>query len=375
MAVKLVISRVDDPQWQHEREFDQDVITIGRDRANALLLDDPKKIISRRHAQIKIDNGQYYLIDSGSQNFTHLNGKRISRNIPHRLRDNDNFQIGNYKLSFLQVEAAPSKDATVFMVNPFLEEMKILTGLLNKINRKYEQLDHETREMNFMQAFKDALSATKSGDVKKLMSSQLSGQQEMAPEAAREQDTQSATKSLRLNQTLALLASAVTDITGATRKFQNQFVKVKDRSEEQTVDSMTADDLKSFLLSSDISEAEMERRRKLITQQIDGLLEQQRAISDVYQVKVNDGMRQILTTLNPDKLTQEYADQGVNVGPIKIPGRLIPFYVETKVNQSIRKKLRGLISEKRSLVERYLFKPLFEHAFQKRQAGRFTKVS
>ena len=229
--------------------------------------------------------------------------------------------------------------------------------------------------MNFMQAFKDALSATKSGDVKKLMSSQLSGQQEMAPEAAREQDTQSATKSLRLNQTLALLASAVTDITGATRKFQNQFVKVKDRSEEQTVDSMTADDLKSFLLSSDISEAEMERRRKLITQQIDGLLEQQRAISDVYQVKVNDGMRQILTTLNPDKLTQEYADQGVNVGPIKIPGRLIPFYVETKVNQSIRKKLRGLISEKRSLVERYLFKPLFEHAFQKRQAGRFTKVS
>jgi two-component system NtrC family sensor kinase len=72
-------------------------VTLGRDPANTIRLRDPE--MSRRHAEIRRDGEDYWLVDLGSSNGTFVNGRRISQ---HRLVNGDQIQIGGSLLLFTQ---------------------------------------------------------------------------------------------------------------------------------------------------------------------------------------------------------------------------------------------------------------------------------
>jgi hypothetical protein len=59
--------------------LEESVITLGRDRANQVILDSPT--VSRRHAQIRLRFGRYVLFDLGSTGGTKVNGKAIQEAI------------------------------------------------------------------------------------------------------------------------------------------------------------------------------------------------------------------------------------------------------------------------------------------------------
>ena len=54
--------------------------------------------ISRRHATILQENGQYYLSDTGSSNSTFLNGMKVVED--KTLRDGDVIHLADEKLIF-----------------------------------------------------------------------------------------------------------------------------------------------------------------------------------------------------------------------------------------------------------------------------------
>jgi len=68
-------------------------VTIGRGTENSLILGDSS--VSRNHAKIINQNGQYLLQDLGSTNGTYVNNQKITSNI---LKDNGNFRCGNVTL-------------------------------------------------------------------------------------------------------------------------------------------------------------------------------------------------------------------------------------------------------------------------------------
>jgi len=71
------------------------VSSIGTDPACDVVLNDPH--MSRRHAEIKIQNGAWWLFDLGSTNGTFVNDKKISQ---HELVDNDNVKFGQTPVKF-----------------------------------------------------------------------------------------------------------------------------------------------------------------------------------------------------------------------------------------------------------------------------------
>jgi pSer/pThr/pTyr-binding forkhead associated (FHA) protein len=71
--------------------------TIGRSPECDIFLDDVT--VSRRHAVIKREGNQLEIEDLGSLNGTFLNRRRIESG---ELSDDDELQIGKYKLTFLQ---------------------------------------------------------------------------------------------------------------------------------------------------------------------------------------------------------------------------------------------------------------------------------
>ena len=67
-----------------------DLITIGRDSANTIQINDAE--ISRRHARMQFQGGKYVIEDGGSTNGTHVNGQRLAA--PYVLKSGDVISFG-----------------------------------------------------------------------------------------------------------------------------------------------------------------------------------------------------------------------------------------------------------------------------------------
>lgn len=74
------------------REFDQDVVRVGRLPTCEFAFDPHADLdASGLHAEIRRENGQYVVIDAGSRNGTLVGGRTIQR---HTLSDGDEIEFG-----------------------------------------------------------------------------------------------------------------------------------------------------------------------------------------------------------------------------------------------------------------------------------------
>jgi predicted component of type VI protein secretion system len=71
---------------------------IGRVNGNDMIM--PDYAISKRHAIIDIEDGAYYIRDTGSTNGTKLNGSRLAKK-REKLRDKDVIGFARYEFTFL----------------------------------------------------------------------------------------------------------------------------------------------------------------------------------------------------------------------------------------------------------------------------------
>lgn len=69
-----------------------DVMTIGRDKSNAITIDDP--LVSRVHCTVRRIRTAWYIEDAGSTNGTWLNERRISPGKAIRLNPDDVIKLG-----------------------------------------------------------------------------------------------------------------------------------------------------------------------------------------------------------------------------------------------------------------------------------------
>jgi hypothetical protein len=93
------------------QEFDisgKDNLTIGREDAVSNIFPDidltphggEEGGVSRMHARIFVENGQYMVEDENSTNFTFLNRQRLTGKTPTPLHDNDEIKLGRVLLRF-----------------------------------------------------------------------------------------------------------------------------------------------------------------------------------------------------------------------------------------------------------------------------------
>lgn len=93
------------------QEFDlsgKDNVMIGREDAVSNIFPDVDLTphggeeggVSRMHARIFVENGQYMLEDENSTNFTFLNRQKLTAKTPAPLHDNDEIKLGRVLLRF-----------------------------------------------------------------------------------------------------------------------------------------------------------------------------------------------------------------------------------------------------------------------------------
>jgi len=76
---------------------------IGRSETNDIALLDPRKSVSRFHAELREENGQWFFIDLNSQNGSWSDGQRVTR---LQLRHDTEVSFGDYRLVFVDTPVA-----------------------------------------------------------------------------------------------------------------------------------------------------------------------------------------------------------------------------------------------------------------------------
>ncbi len=90
------------------RTFERERITIGRGAECDVALDDPKKHISRVHAEFAERDGGYWLTVVSKVNPVLVNGERQGAGSRVSLRPGDRFEMGEYEIEVLAPEEATS---------------------------------------------------------------------------------------------------------------------------------------------------------------------------------------------------------------------------------------------------------------------------
>lgn len=81
---------------KNQFELGEDRVTIGRTEDNVIMLADSG--VSRQHAAIEYENGDYFVVDLGSRNGVFLNKERVEK---EKLKYWDEIQIHNFVIKFM----------------------------------------------------------------------------------------------------------------------------------------------------------------------------------------------------------------------------------------------------------------------------------
>ena len=125
------------------------ICTFGRVQGNTVVLSTPK--ISRRHAMIHEQDGEFWLVDLGSTNGVQINGDRVTH--PVRLRSEDRIQMPDHLLTFKSSvkstpppkprRAPPLRQNRLTVADVRLSKCWILLADLQGFTRMSQQVDAE----------------------------------------------------------------------------------------------------------------------------------------------------------------------------------------------------------------------------------------
>lgn len=99
MDAKLIVTKAATAPEEHPVRTDD--VTIGRSPANEIVLPDPERKISSRHARLERRGSAYYLRDLSSKNGTLLRDRRLPPDVPVELKSGDCFSIEEYRLELV----------------------------------------------------------------------------------------------------------------------------------------------------------------------------------------------------------------------------------------------------------------------------------
>ncbi len=185
MRVKLTVSHADREGETRTYVLEQDPITIGRGGTCDLPLDDPDRVVSKEHAQIRREGEALRVFDLGSKNQTFVNGHRVGTT-GIAVADGDRIHLGPFVIDVAVDRdrlVADDLDRTVFGVafaNPFQDTAQGLALALGQLRRAFAETDYGHRADALADALRGALGPGPDAD---LLSGLVAGTPAASPPA------------------------------------------------------------------------------------------------------------------------------------------------------------------------------------------------
>lgn len=397
MTLELTISKKSDQSYSEKLSFKRFPVFIGREEKNEVILPDPFKVVSRKHAKIVNTEGILQLVDLESANFSFLNGERIIPNEENALKSGDIIKIGEYELSVaLVLEKEPVFDddqKTMVFSSPFAGDVAAILESIQNLSVKYAFDDSPGKSDMLRFSILQSFSAFEKNDVSKMLAEYFSEhyldslhkmpqkqaevKHEMRiPEPPKQeqqsfisQNKQSDSGSLGPEFIFSSHFSNVSDIlieTFATLiqgflQFRQEFFGV---TIYHTMPVGSLKELKEFLFTPDISPEDEKKRIGLLKEETQKLLTHQIGLLEGYRSSITDGSKGLLQSLDPVTIEKEMQSKSKQAGGINL-NKLLPFLQKSKVLDLIKDNYSKYMADLYHVEKKY-FRPAFMKGYQKR---------
>lgn len=162
MRVKLSVVHTERGGEARAYVLEQDSIVIGRAGTCDLPLDDPDRVVSKQHAEIRAEGDALRVFDMGSKNHTFVEGARVGTT-GTLLADGAKLQLGPFEIT-VEIDrdrlVADDLDRTVFgaaFANPFAEQAEAVASALGDLRQAFRGLDYGHRAEALHDALREAL--------------------------------------------------------------------------------------------------------------------------------------------------------------------------------------------------------------------------
>ncbi|WP_412068628.1 FHA domain-containing protein [Rubrivirga sp. IMCC43871] len=169
MRLKLTVAHAERGDEPRTYALEQDAVVIGRAGTCDLPLDDPDRVVSKQHAELRVVGDRLRVVDLGSKNHTFVDGVRVGSDGADVV-DGATVELGPFRVHVVIDRdrlIADDLDRTVFgaaFANPFADEAAALADALAAFRRAYAGLDYGHRD----DALRTALADTAGRDAEAL---------------------------------------------------------------------------------------------------------------------------------------------------------------------------------------------------------------
>jgi predicted component of type VI protein secretion system len=394
MPLKLTITKNSDPSFLKQLSFSIYPVVIGREEKNEVVLQDPRKIVSRNHAKILDKEGILKIIDLGSANFTYLNGERIFPNNDYTLNTGDIIKIGDYEIEVFLVQSkiinALDDQKTMPFSSPFADEVKKLFDDFNKLSEKYA-VDSSTLKSEMLRfSIMQSLDSLEINEVNQIISEYFvykflehgpTDQEEKKfsiqptiniPEAQENKQASQPLKtsddsflksnidysfSTHFSESVDIMLDTIVKLIQGFLHFRQEFFGV---TIYQTIPTGSLKEIKEYLFNQEISPEEQRKRINLIKEETQKLLSHQIGLLEGYRISVTEGSQSLLQSLDPAIIEKEIASKQTSG-----LDNLLPYSKKIKTLEAIKQSYKKYISDPYHLEKKF-FRPAFIKGYQKR---------
>jgi len=389
MVLRITVTKQSDPSYTNNPEFNRFPIFLGRDEKNEVILPDPFKVVSRKHAKIIDTEGILQLIDLEAPNFTYLNDERINPNEENAIKSGDKVKIGEYELEMQIIkekkQAADDDQKTMVFLNPFAEEVAGIADNLKKLSEKFildnSPMKAEMLKFSLLQNLGDlkkdeiskviaeyfdenfldkkaSITEKKVVETKTLESKIYSlPKNEVNLSSAMSQDY---SFNSHFTSTIDILLETFAKLIQGFLHFRQEFFGI---TIYHSLPTGSIKELKEFLFNPGISSEEEKKRLGLLKEEIQKLLSHQIGMLEGYRQSVTEGSKLLLESMDPGIIEKE---MNKNQQPSAIDvGKILPFTKKLKVLDALKENYRKYISDLYH-IEKKFFRPPFLKGYQKR---------
>jgi len=351
--------------------FEQEEITIGRGSGNDLTIPDQK--VSKQHAKILQEDGDYQLFDRDSKNHTFVAGERVGEETPYVLKSGDVINVGDFCIEFVPL-FMPSSEQTAFASsgeddNPFEKHAAQLARALNGLAETYTYAPSGNRDDDLGRAMSSALAGSQADDqiVESLMEQfgMRPGQNGAASRTAETPtpDGRAGTPDY-VNKVVDMLLESVARMISIPNHFWREFSgnTVVQPPEKSFLHRADIDSLRQHVLDPDIGDREREKRIDHLREAVNTLVAHNVAMLAGYKKATMKGSKDLLDRVNPSDAYDE-AKGGGGFSNIFAGGG--------DDGESVKKlyeQWRDLYSMEWGVLEKELFRPTYIDAYLDRMA-------
>jgi len=388
MVLRITVTKQSDVTYTSDLEFNRFPIFLGRDEKNEVILPDPFKVVSRKHAKIVETEGILQLIDLEAPNFTYLNDKRINPNEENAIKSGEKIKIGEYELELqiLKENVVDDDQKTMVFLNPFAEEIEGIAENLKKLSEKFvldsspmksEMLkfslhhnfgDVKQNEINkiiaeyFFENFLDK----KVKRVEKEIVEPKTPESKIYSKPESEVNfnpaiSQDYSFSSHFSNTIDILLDTFAKLIQGFLHFRQEFFGV---TIYHSLPTGSIKELKEFLFNTGISSEEEKKRLGLLKEEIQKLLSHQIGMLEGYRQSVTEGSKSLLESLDPSIIEREMLKKEQQSSLIDV-GKILPFIKKSKVLDALKENYLKYISDLYH-IEKKFFRPPFLKGYQKR---------